>query len=296
MRYKRDKNLPLGGPVNIKTMFDGYMEYAESRGRAGSTLIQHRNQFENYVLPFYRGVEMKSVTIEEHEQFFQQMRKNGVGVTSCNRVRSLMSVIYSTAIKKRFFGGAFKENPFNYIEKMLENKTQIEFWDIESMSTFLEENRESHYYPFWLFLLNTGLRIGEACVLHREQVDLAASIVSIDRTWSDYESKIVHRTKSKKIRHVGLNDDALYALGFVSMNDGQVFVNPDGTPILPDHIRKKVLPAAIRKAGVKRITPHGFRHTYASQYMMGGGNIWDLSKVLGHSTVQLTEEYYAHFS
>jgi integrase len=296
VRYKRDKNLPLSGPVSIEMMFEKYMEYALNKGRAGSTLKQHRDQFNNHVVPFYKGVEMKSVTVEEHEEFFQRLKKNELGPASCNRIRSLMSVIYSTSIKKRFFGGVFKENPFIYIEKMLELRKKIAFWDMETMGKFLDANTDSYYYPLWLFLLNTGLRIGEACAVHREQIDYAASIVSVDRTWSDHENAIVHRTKSKKVRHVGLNNEALCALKRVSMNEGHVFLNPDGTPILPDHVRKKLLPAACKKAGVVNIGPHGFRHTYASQYMMGGGNIWDLSKVLGHSTVQLTEQYYAHFS
>lgn len=295
-RYKRDKGLPLSGPVGIGVMFEKYLEYAQGKGRAGSTLKQHGDHFKNHVLPFYENIEMKSVTVEEHEEFFKYLQKKGLGAASCNRVRSLMSVIYSTAIKKRFFGGAFKENPFAYIEKLPENRKKIAFWGTADMGRFLDGNRDSPYYPLWLFLLNTGLRIGEVCALQRDQVDFGASIVSIDRTWSDHENAIVHRTKSKKVRHVGLNDEALRALGQVPMGGGHIFLNPDGTPVLPDHVRKKLLPMACKQAGVANIGPHGFRHTFASHYMMGGGNIWDLSKVLGHSSVQLTEQYYAHFS
>lgn len=296
VRYKRDTGFPLNGPVSIKAMFEKYLGYAENRGRAGSTLKQHKENFRNHILPFYGNEDMKSVTIEEHERLFMELKKKGLGAASNNRVRSLMCVIYSTAIKKRFFGGVFKENPFTYIEKLPENRRKIVFFDSASMNLFLEANRDSYYYPLWLFLLNTGLRIGEACALDRVQIDFATSIVSIDRTWSDHENAVVHRTKSKKVRHVGLNNEALHALSLVRTSDGHVFRNPDGTPILPDHVRKKLLPEACKRAGVPEITPHGFRHTYASHYMMSGGNIWDLSKVLGHSTVQLTENYYAHFS
>jgi integrase len=296
VRYKRDNNLPLSAPVSIQVMFDKYLEYAKNRGRAGSTLKDYRGHFKNHLLPFYRQIEMKTVTVEEHEELVRLLVKKGLSAATCNRIRSLMSVIYSTAIKKRFFCGAFKENPFVYIEKLPELRKKIAFWDNESINQFLESNRDSHYYPFWLFLLNTGLRIGEACALHWEQVDLAAGIVSIDRTWSGHENKIVNRTKSRKIRHVGLNKDAVYALSRMVKDREYIFSNPDGTPLLSDHVRKNLLPKACKEAGVKKINPHGFRHTYASQYMMGGGNIWDLSKILGHSTVQLTELYYAHFS
>ena len=106
VRYKRDNNLPLSAPVSIQVMFDKYLEYAKNRGRAGSTLKDYRGHFKNHLLPFYRQIEMKTVTVEEHEELVRLLVKKGLSAATCNRIRSLMSVIYSTAIKKRFFCGA----------------------------------------------------------------------------------------------------------------------------------------------------------------------------------------------
>jgi integrase/recombinase XerD len=39
---------------------------------------------------------------------------------------------------------------------------------------------------------------------------------------------------------------------------------------------------------------HDCRHTYASHYFREGGNIFRLSRYLGHSSVQVTEKFYAH--
>lgn len=50
------------------------------------------------------------------------------------------------------------------------------------------------------------------------------------------------------------------------------------------------------RAEVKRkIRFHDLRHTFASQYMMKGGSIYTLQKLLGHSSIQMTE-IYAHLS
>lgn len=46
---------------------------------------------------------------------------------------------------------------------------------------------------------------------------------------------------------------------------------------------------------VRRIRIHDVRHTYASLFMMSGGNLYDLKKVLGHVDVKTTERY-AHLS
>lgn len=46
---------------------------------------------------------------------------------------------------------------------------------------------------------------------------------------------------------------------------------------------------------VRFIRFHDLRHTYASHFMMAGGNIYMLQKILGHSTVEMTM-IYAHLS
>lgn len=53
---------------------------------------------------------------------------------------------------------------------------------------------------------------------------------------------------------------------------------------------------AVVEAGVRMIKFHNLRSTYASQYCMHGGQIHTLSKILGHSTVDMTSKKYAHLS
>jgi len=53
--------------------------------------------------------------------------------------------------------------------------------------------------------------------------------------------------------------------------------------------------AALRKSGLKKIRPHDMRHTFASHFMMKGGNILTLQRVLGHSTLAMTLRY-AHLA
>ena len=41
-------------------------------------------------------------------------------------------------------------------------------------------------------------------------------------------------------------------------------------------------------------TPHVLRHTFGTRWLQAGGDIFKLSKVLGHSSVAVTEAHYAH--
>jgi integrase len=53
--------------------------------------------------------------------------------------------------------------------------------------------------------------------------------------------------------------------------------------------------AIIRRLPMTLITPHALRHTFATRWLQAGGDIYKLSKILGHSSVAVTEAHYAHW-
>ena len=44
-------------------------------------------------------------------------------------------------------------------------------------------------------------------------------------------------------------------------------------------------------AGIEDFRFHDLRHTFASWYMMNGGDLYELAKILGHSNIKMTERY-----
>jgi integrase len=45
------------------------------------------------------------------------------------------------------------------------------------------------------------------------------------------------------------------------------------------------------RAGIRASRFHDLRHTFASWYMMNGGDLYELAKILGHSNIKMTERY-----
>jgi len=81
-----------------------------------------------------------------------------------------------------------------------------------------------------------------------------------------------------------------------------VALHPVGALLKTNHLGPRFR-AAARQAGLytdkkdlQRVTVHTLRHTFAVLYLNRGGDLWDLSKLLGHATTAVTDKTYARFS
>ncbi len=146
------------------------------------------------------------------------------------------------------------------------------------------ERYYGHLYPIVLTALRTGLRKGEILALRREDVNLGKRIIH------------VVKSKSGKRRDVPIAADLLGVLrahlGSHCME--QVFWHGDEKAEAYRDVRKS-FKRALAKAGISAFRFHDCRHHMASQFVMEGGNILHLQKILGHQSVQMTERY-AHLA
>ena len=74
-----------------------------------------------------------------------------------------------------------------------------------------------------------------------------------------------------------------------------VFINEDGSTISMLHLYRDFKRAQIKGQMDRAIRFHDLRHTFASHFMMNGGNLYDLQKILGHTKYEMTQ-IYAHLS
>lgn len=144
--------------------------------------------------------------------------------------------------------------------------------------------RYGHLYPIVLMALRTGMRKSEILNLKREDVNLGKRIIH------------VVKSKSGKRRDVPIAADLLEVLRDVLGGHCMDYVfwhGKDKAEAFRD-VRRS-FKRALRKAGITGFRFHDARHHMASWYVMEGGNILHLQKILGHESVQMTERY-AHLA
>ena len=76
----------------------------------------------------------------------------------------------------------------------------------------------------------------------------------------------------------------------VTLPGEPLFATANGTP-MDRHRLLKQLGAIGRRAGVKNVHPHRFRHTFAINFLRNGGNAYTLQMILGHSTMDMVKTY-----
>jgi site-specific recombinase XerD len=136
-----------------------------------------------------------------------------------------------------------------------------------------------------LFLLDTGVRMGEMLSLKRADLDLEQG-----------RAKVMG--KGAKERYVYFGKATKRALWrYISLarpepapNVNNLFLTFDGR-LLPKRQFEHLLSRLGESAGVTNVHPHRFRRTAAVQFLRNGGNIFALQKLLGHETLEMVRRY-----
>ena len=68
------------------------------------------------------------------------------------------------------------------------------------------------------------------------------------------------------------------------------FLSIDGYPLTADSL-KSLIKRMSKSSGVDRLHPHLLRHTYATMFLLNGGDVFLLKQNLGHTTLTMVEHY-----
>lgn len=136
-----------------------------------------------------------------------------------------------------------------------------------------------HWYPFFVFLLGTGCRIGEAIRIRWDDIDMESRVIDINHSLTYYQRA----------------DDS-YKCEFRVSLPKTAAVNRTIKRIVDAHNSEEEVAAKKEKREpimIPRFSCHIFRHTFASRFCENETNIKVIQEVMGHADVSATMNIYA---
>ena len=215
-----------------------------------------------------------------------------------NRQGKLKAISIQTYIRalKAFFNWMYKEGftPENRLVKLKPPKAPIKVVEILTQNEIAKVlghiDRDSFAgardYAILLLFLDTGLRCGE----------LRNAILSDTNIESGYLKVMGKGSKERIVPFGAVVQKVLlrYVLHFrpEPFNPAiiNLFLTLDGKPLTKNSV-KMIFQRIAAKSGVKRLHPHLCRHTFATNYLINGGDVFSLQQILGHTTLEMVRRY-----
>ncbi|HCZ3542972.1 TPA: tyrosine-type recombinase/integrase [Escherichia coli] len=191
----------------------------------------------------------------------------GLMPSSVNRDLCALSAMFTSLIDADVF---HNENPVRGIRKLKVRNTEMAFLSDDEIDRLLER-LEGDARRVAVLCLSTGARWGEAAGLCGEHI-VGNRVMFFN-------------TKNGKSRAVPVSDTVL----------SLIKTRKTGLLYQADYIRFRDILQEVKPDLPKGQATHVMRHTFATHFMMNGGNIVTLQRILGHATIQQTMTY-AHFS
>jgi len=195
-----------------------------------------------------------------------------------NRDLSRLRRMFSLAVEWELL----EESPMAGIRFLRENNARTRYLSLEECQRLIASCIAPHIRALVTVALHSGMRLGEILDLHWYDLDFASGFI------------LVRDSKNGESRHVPM-DATLFALFRAyphRLGTDLVFSSPAGGRIVDV---RTGFQNACKRAELTDLHFHDLRHTFASQFVMAGGDLYILKEILGHKSPAMAARY-AHVS
>lgn len=260
-----------------------------------STYYNYYWMLEKTILPMLGDVEICKMDNRCLQNFVDECLKTFAKKTVRDMVGLVKNILTDACINEVIESKRFMIKYPKSENSDCETLSEAEF---EKFEKYLLSQKKPHDIGEFL-LLETGMRIGEMCGLKWEDIDFENRIIKIKRTVQRIykaENKtsevIIGSTKTGAGKRIIPITEKIYGYLKAYKKDDDVYVaSGKKTPTEPRTHRqyhKKVM----EKVGIKYITPHGLRHTFATRAIQHNVDPKTVSSLLGHSNSNITLNIY----
>ena len=271
------------------------------------TLMGYRGNVTRYITPCLGGVQIQALTPRHVQKLHSWMLGKGLSNQSVLHAHRVLS----KALKDATAWGVIMKNPAISVSPPRPEREEVEVWDMDTITSFMEASEGSHFHEAFMLALRTGMRRSEITGLRWNGVDLPAKTIRVTGTLQRVTGHglLAGQPKTKTSRRaIALGPtviDLLHSIkgkqlawqvefGDLYQNEaGYVFTDELGAPIDSNRLIREFA-RVVKAAGLPHATLHGLRHCVASLMLADGASIKTVAETLGHSNPSLTLDIYAH--
>lgn len=218
----------------------------------------------------------------------EDLQKLLIGISS-DRARDLCLTYLNQLFKKAQQIGSIKKNPCEAVEVKKHKSGHRNALTRQQQAEFMEAVKTIPARPLFIFLLQTGLRIGEALALTYADIDFEQKTVTVNKDVVFIDGKRIDQDTPKSaagVRTIPVPEEAMRLISR----------NANGAALVFPYTYAGARSALRRVSSVLGydVTAHMLRHTYATRLEEAGLSPKVKQYLLGHSTSRMTQDVYTH--
>lgn len=272
--------------MTLKNALREFLITQQLRGNSDKTVVYYLNCVEPMIDYLGEKTQVSELTLESLREYSLYLKNRGISSNSFKTylkgVKAYLSWLYQEGYTAEDFGALLKLPKAQ--RKTIDVLTPHE---IESLfKCFDVKNyKDLRNCCICALMLDSGLRKSEVVSLKLDDVHI-------------FEGYIIVTGKGNKQRLVPIgNHTKKYLIKYISQrpqgaDSDSVFLTKDNLPITQSVIDRLFKTLKSRQDLLTpRIHAHLLRHTFATNYLENGGNIYALQLILGHTSLEMEKKY-----
>lgn len=284
--------------LTLEQCFDYFLTIKLTEGVRERTVKDYHvifNEFTNW-LEEGKNTNIKEITpqiIRRYIKYLQHRpnkRTGEIGLSNYTiniRLR-FIKTFFNTLFTEKFI----TDNPADPIKLLRVDEDSFEPLTDEEISRLLDAPDDREFAQFrdkvaMYLILDTGMRVNEVFHLEVSEINFKNRTIELPAS----------KNKNRKPRIIPFSPVVarllmeLIAENKMHFDSPYVFLSNFGERYRANSFRRRLLNYK-KKAGInKRVSPHSLRHQFCRDYILNGGDVFTLQRIVGHKNIQTTRKY-----
>lgn len=315
--------------LTVSEWIDTWLKDYMKNSLSPTTWDSYETQVRKHIKPTIGHIKLSQLQTHNLQKLYNDKSEGGraddkEGGLSPRSIKYIHTVIHG-ALEQAKREQKILNNPADAVKLPKQEKPDIQYFNKDSLSMFLEKAKNSRHFPAYYLDVSTGLRRGELLALRWQDITIPSKDDPKQQGFVRVNKNLVRakvngkyelifqdpKTKTSK-RTIQIDKDVVKILrkhqtkqnwdkqlaGEAYQDNNLVFTTELGQPSDPRnftrHFENLINKLIEENENFPRVTFHGLRHTYATLSLEGGMDIKTVQNNLGHATISQTGDTYSH--